>query len=156
MSVEDSSGSKSEIPIEEKLTKEEWKGIMEEGVETAIEGFEILFYPSEENMPFTPVSFSPAQISGGVDERRFIDLEADEREFIKGNMFTGLGIDRKAPQIVDNYTVPLPHPSYADWEGIAFVQIVETNRSEDDLFLHEISFPDERVDYFMATLDYRL
>lgn len=159
MSIEHSISGEDFDSSEEEI--QTWEELIQEGVSLAIENFALFYYPAEDskNQIPTPLNLSPQVLTQGMDDRSFVFLEPDEREIIKREIYGQLGVDRENPEFVDEYPVVSSRPDDADldprWSGQGLVRIVRTEKEDEEIFLHEITYTDERVDFFLAEKDYR-
>lgn len=123
----------------------EWQEAIGQGVRDALENYEL----------FGQVNTAPVSISGGIDERGFPDLSTKEQNFIKDVLFAEVGFDPDSPQVIAEYS--FESPQGAAWSGTAQVKVYRTARSRgEDMYLHEVKFPDGKVDYLVAPGDYQL
>lgn len=122
----------------------EWQEDIRQGIRDALDNFEL----------FGVVNVSPLSISGGKDERTFLDLSNKEQDFIKDTLFREIGFDPQNPESVTSYTTQAPEG--AEWQGKADVRVYRTGREEEGMFLHEIHYPDKKADYIIAPPDFQL
>lgn len=120
----------------------EWQEVVQQGIRDALDNFEL----------FGVVNVSPLSISGGTDERTFLDLSNEEQDFIKGVLFREIGFDPQTAESIASYKTQAPER--AEWEGEADVRVYRTGRG--GMFLHEIYYTDKKVDYIIAPLDFQL
>lgn len=128
----------------------EWAEAMKTGLTEALDNFEL--YDQLINV-------SPITISNGSDERLFQELSNAEREFVVKLLHRQLGLDpfeEKRP--VRSYHVEAPKSPDVEkypegWQGEASVNVFETARSDEDMFLHEVQFPDGKLEYAIAPAD---
>lgn len=122
----------------------EWEEVIQQGIRDALDNFEL----------FGMVNVSPLSISEGKDERTFLDLSPEEQDFIKNTLFREIGFDPQNPESVGGYRTKAPKG--AGWQGEADVRVYRTGREDEGMFLHEIHYPDEKVDYIIAPSDFQL
>jgi hypothetical protein len=147
-------------PVEEEVP---WEEVIRNGIGLAIENFDLFYYPAEdsENQIPTPINLSPQSLTEGEDDRTYLELNPEERKILRDEMFDQLGIDPKLPDLIGRYPITAPPASPLDsdpslrWVGQGVVQVFRTAREEEGISLHEITYPDERVDFFLAAEDYR-
>jgi hypothetical protein len=121
---------------------------MREGLELAIECYEL----SDQMINVAPVNLSPDK----SDERDFEELSDKEKAYLVKILHEQLGVDpseEKHP--VTSYEIEAPksqdpekHPE--GWQGTAIVNVFETGRTDEDMFLHELNYPDGKREYFVA------
>lgn len=131
----------------------EWQEVIRKSISEQLESFEVLFGATDEN-PESPLNFSPLSFSSGFDEREYDELSPEEKDFIKQEMFSGIGFNPEQARIISTYTYEGPADSKG--HGIVEVTVYETARSEDGMFLHVAKFPDGREEFFIASSEYRL
>lgn len=122
----------------------EWQEVIRQGIRDALDNFEL----------FGVVNVSPLSVSGGEDERTFLDLSQEEQDFIRDILFREIGFDSQNPESVGSYTTKAPEG--VEWQGEARVKVCKTARSEEGMFLHEIHYPDNKIDYIIAPPDFQL
>lgn len=123
----------------------EWMQAMEEGINDSLDCYELFDQL---------INISPHAISDHLDERDFLDLTDGEQEFIKRTLFSNLEVDTQTP--VRTYQMPAPvgtKKTDKDWLGVAEVKVYKTARFDEDIFLHEINYPDGKKEYAIAPKD---
>lgn len=121
-----------------------WKAEVEENIKAAFEEYEWL----------SPINVAPASLVEG-ETRGLPELTTEEQNFIKGVLFREIGFEPANPTLIGNYDMDAPEG--ANWQGAAVVRVYQTAYSADrDMFLHEIHFPDGKVDFIVAPQDFRL
>lgn len=128
----------------EQRLNSEWQKAIQQGIRDAVDNFEL----------FGMVNVSPLSVSGGEDERTFLDLSEQEQDFIKSVLFKEIGLDPQSPENVASYITQAPERS--EWQGEADVKVYKTTRSDEGMFLHEIHYSDNKVDYVVAPEDFQL
>lgn len=122
----------------------EWQKTIKKGIQEALDNFKL----------FGVVNVSPLSISGGEDERNFLDLSKEEQDFTRGVLFKEIGFDPQNPENVTSHIMQAPEG--AEWQGEASVMVYKTARSDEGMFLHEITYPKGETDYIVAPEDFRL
>lgn len=122
----------------------EWQEAIRQEIRDALDNFEL----------FGVVNVSPLSISGGKDERTFFDLSGEEQDFIKGVLFGEIGFDPQTAESIASYKTQAPEG--AGWQGEADVRVYRTGRGGEGVFLHEIHYPDKKIDCIIAPSDFQL
>ena len=133
----------NESMVESELNPE-WEEAIKQGIKDALDNFELLEI----------VNVSPVTISGGIDERSFLELSLSEQEYVKHVLFREVGFDPQKTEVETTYAMEAPKG--AAWSGISQVTIFRTASSGRNMFLHQINYPDNKTDYIVASKDFRL
>lgn len=135
---------KEEGRTPEQRLNPEWQEAIQQGIKDAVDNFEL----------FGVINISPLSISEGKDERSFLELSKEEQDFIKGVLFEEIDFDPQNPENVASYITQAPEGT--KWQGEADVKVYKTARSDEGMFLHEINYPDNKIDYIVAPEDFQL
>jgi len=108
---------------------------------------------TEEMYPFFDklVNISPNDLTYEEDSRTFEEATPREREFLVRALFETIGFEPSHSDLKRTYQVQTPDPSV--WHGVAEVKVFQTARQAEDQYLHEIHFPDGRIEYAVAPFD---
>lgn len=120
----------------------EWTKAIQEGFVDSLDCFELFDQL---------INISPHSISDHLDERDFQDLTPEEQDFVKRTVFSTLETNPNSQTPEREYQMP-SEPEQI-WDGIAVVRVFKTSRSDEDIYLHEIHFPDGKMEYAIAPLN---
>lgn len=129
----------------------EWMELMDSGIDQAL----MMYLEGE----IPAVNISPDANSFGEDERTFQDLSPTEQRFIIKLLFDKLDFKLEEATVETSYPFEIPQPNPMDTTLTSFAQVsvYETPRSlEENIYLHEIKYPDEKLDYIVAPKDFTL
>jgi hypothetical protein len=146
-----------ETDTPERPLNPEWLQRVDEGLDTVFEMYELLG---------TPIGLSPFDLTrvgkeDPLDSRLFSELNGKEKQHILSGAFRRAGFDISQPKVVESYTTVVPqekgpNPDHVispagEVKGIVY----DTERREEDMFVHHTTFPDGVRDWFIAPKDFR-
>lgn len=131
--------------LEKGELSQEWMQAIAEGINDSLDCYELFDQL---------INISPHSISDHLDDRDFLDLTPEEQEYIRRTLFSTLEVETETP--VRTYQMPAPQAAEKtdkDWSGIAEVKVYQTARSDEDIFIQEIHYPDGKMEYTIAPKD---
>lgn len=128
----------------------EWETSIEEGVDLLIENYKLF----DKLLEFSPIAL-PMD-----DERKWEELKREEKEVIMDKVFSKLRVNPNNQEPIRKYRINAPRTDDSkikiSWYGEADVSVYETQRSGQDMFLHEMDAPGLGEIYFVAPKDFEL
>lgn len=159
----------TETPSSPELNPE-WQEAIRQGIQDSIENYEI----------FGQINASPITLTDGMDEREFAGLSRAEKRFVERELFQAVGFDPHKAKQVAAYAFEAPLPSQQSsgftrkeidllvatteydpapspaWQRTAIVRVYETDRAEEDMYVHRIAYNSRYSEHMVAPKDYRM
>lgn len=141
----------------EKSLSPEWMQRVDEGLDTLFEMYEFLGVP----IGLSPFDLTRVGEEDPLDPRLFSELTGREKQHILSGAFRRVGFDISQPKVVENYNFEVPQEKGQNPDhvispaGDAQAVIYNTQRRDEDMFIHHTIFPDGVRDWFIAPREFR-